>query len=151
MTAGPSRKRAILATLTALLAVAWALPGCGGSSEAAPLKESQFVRQANAICRDGEDELKKALREATESAGGEPEQAGLVTEAALPSIQKMTEELADLGVPVGDEKVVQEILAGFERGIETLEEDPTDVPSDIAAFNKATESAEAYGLTSCGI
>jgi hypothetical protein len=145
-------KQVVLPAFAALLAIASAMPGCGSSSEAAPLKKPQFVQQANAICRNWEDERKKALKEATEqSAGGEPELTSTVMEAVLPSIQKMTDELAELGAPRGDEKKVQGIIAEFERGIETLEEEPAEVPTDVAAFSKATEAAEAYGLTSCGI
>lgn len=138
----------MLSTVAVLLAV---IPGCGDSTEAAPLKKPQFIQQANEICRHSEDERKRALREATEQSAGEPDQADLVTEAALPPIRTMTDELAELGAPRGDEKEVEEIVAGFERGIEMLEEAPTDVPANMAAFGEATEAAEAYGLISCGI
>jgi hypothetical protein len=147
----PRAIRAVLAF--AALAVGGSLIlGCGGSSDAAPLKKAQFVRQADEICRAAEDERKKALKEATEqSPDGEPGQVDLVMEAVLPSIQTMTEELAELGAPRGDEKQVKEIVAAFERGIATLEDAPTDVPADLIAFTEATEAAEVYGLPSCGI
>lgn len=125
--------------------------GCGGSGQAAPLKKPQFIQQADAICRHAESELETAIGEATKKGAGEMGQADLVTEVALPSMQNMTEELADLGVPVGDEKEVQRIIHAFDRGIATLEKNPTSVTADIGAFHQATDAADEYGLTDCGI
>jgi hypothetical protein len=147
-----SRKSAIYTAAIALLAAGLLAAGCGGSGSAAPLKKPQFVREANAICANAVDEREKALSDATkEGSDSEPGQAALVTEVALPPVQKMSEELADLGVPVGDEKEVQAIVKAFERGIATVEKDPTSVNGVIGAFAEASKLAEAYGLTSCAI
>jgi hypothetical protein len=136
------------AASSAALAIALIAAGCGGSGESAPLKKPQFVTQANSICRNAEAERDTALREAASS---NPEVAALATETALPPIQKMTEELGELGPPVGHEKEVGAIIGAFEKGIKSVEANPSDVASDVSAFTRANELAEEYGLTDCQI
>lgn len=143
-------KVAYARSLTALL-VALLVAGCGGSGSAAPaapLKKPQFVQQANSICKNAEAERNEAMREAVD---GEPEAAEFVTEAALPPVQQMTEELGDLGAPVGDQKEAQAIIGAFEAGIKKIEADPTDLTAGVGAFDHANKLALEYGLVDCTI
>jgi hypothetical protein len=140
-------KAAYVGTIMALM-VALAAAGCGGSGTPDPLKKSEFIAQADAICRTANSERTKAMREAASS---ESEATELVTETALPPIQKMTEELSGLGPPVGDQKEVQAIISAFEQGIKKIEADPTNLHSVVHAFDKADELSEAYGLVDCTI
>jgi hypothetical protein len=131
----------------ALLAAGLVFSGCG-SGDPAPLPEKQFVEQANAICRAAERE-----RDAASKAGAEEglKEADFVTEAVLPSIQSMTDELGGLGAPKGDEEQVEAIVTAFEEGIEKLEEEPSVQGASDAAFAKANRLAEGYGLSDCQI
>jgi hypothetical protein len=119
---------------------------CGGSSSADPLAKPQFLREADAICRDAESERDEALKEA----GVESTPADLLTTLVSP-IEEMIGELDDLGSPVGDDKEVQAIIDAFERGVEKLQANPEDVGADIAAFAEANKLSEKYGLTDCRI
>lgn len=134
--------------LLATLMLAFIVAGCGDSSEAKPLKKSQFVEEANSICRDAAAERNDAMREA---AGGNPEAAEFVNETILPPIQQMAEELSDLGAPVGDEKEVRAIVAAFEKGVKKVEADPSDLSAGVTAFDHADELALDYGLVDCTI
>lgn len=140
-------KITLLSVLMALMLVL-AVAGCGGSSEAKPLKKSQFVEEANSICKDAAAERGEAMREA---ADGDPDAAEFATETALPPVQHMAEELGDLGAPVGDEKEVQAIVVAFEKGVKKVEADPANPSVGVTAFDHADELALEYGLADCTI
>jgi hypothetical protein len=125
--------------------------GCGGSAKAVPLTKSEFLKEGGAICKSADRQREEELKKATAEGGSEPNQADMVTQVALPSAREMTEALAGLEPPAGDEKEVQAIIAAFEHGIETVESAPTNVSASMNAFAEATKAAEGYGLANCGI
>lgn len=135
------------AAVAALIAMS-AIAGCGGSDEPESLKKPQFVEQANSICENSESDRNEAMQDAADGEAGGAESA---TEAALPSIQEMIEELSDLGPPAGDEQEVQAIIAAFEDGAKKLEAGPAELASTVGAFERADQLAEEYGLTACAI
>lgn len=143
-----TRIRGLWATWAVALAAALIFAGCGGSGKPDPLKKSEFIAQADSICKSANSEREEALKEVAKS---EPEATQLVNETALPPIQKMTEELSGLGPPVGDEKEVHAIISAFEQGVKKIEADPTNLSAAVGAFDKADELAEAYGLVDCTI
>jgi hypothetical protein len=140
------REKGILfALVTALLAAL--VVGCGGSSsDAAPLKKSQFVKQADEVCASAQKERADQRGELTESedAGGE------LMQTLLEPVETMTDDLAELGPPVGQEKEVEAIIAAYQQGISKLEAEP-NAPDASTAFDKANEMAEGYGLSDCVI
>jgi hypothetical protein len=131
---------ALAAVLLAAVAV-----GCGGSSEAAPLKKAQFIKQGNAICATAQAEREGQRKELSEQAS-ESE----VMQTLLAPVESMTEELDDLGVPVGQEEQVDAIVSAYEDGAAKLEADPGGTDS-VAAFDTANKLAADYGLTGCAI
>jgi hypothetical protein len=133
-----------MGSLVAVLLV----PGCGGSSSGSgSLTKTEFITAANAICSSAEEERKEALQ----GVSGENPEAVELTNSALPAVEKMTEELGDLGPPPGDGQKVQEIVAAYEAGIKRIEADPGNLTAAINAFTKANQLAEDYGLTDCAI
>lgn len=78
------------------------------------------------------------------------EEAEVVSEALVSPVQAMAEELGDLGVPNGDEKQVEAIVAAFEAGVAKVEADPVGSESGLS-FAKANELALEYGLTDCTV
>jgi hypothetical protein len=129
--------------------------GCGGGGEADPLSKTAFVKQGNSICAQAIAERESAMSDTSkeitqEELSSEAELEKFVTDAALPPVQQMAEELGDLGAPKGDEKKVEAIVTGFEGGVEKGEADPNSVVSG-AAFAGANKLALAYGLTECQI
>lgn len=126
--------------------------GCGGSSEAAPLKKPQFVQQANAICMTAQGEReaqgKELEKQGGESGGSEDTEAAM--EQILEPVETMVGELSDLGPPKGEEQQVEAIVEAYEEGISALEADPGGADS-VSAFDKANGLAEDYGLFECTI
>lgn len=146
-----NRARGLLA-LTAMALVVVAAVGCGGSSEAAPLKRSAFIKQGNAICAETQAERADQEEELKDESGesGDSEEAEAVMGVLLGPVDKMTDELGNLGAPAGQEKEVEAIIAAFEKAASNLEEQPTG-PKAVSAFDEANQMAVAYGLSECAI
>lgn len=143
-------KRFVFAGAVAGLLAVLAL-GCGGSSDAAPLKKPQFVAQAEEICATAQteqDELGKEFSKQGASDGSEDQEA--VMQEILEPVEKMSEGLADLGPPKGQEKEVEAIIAAYEDGIAKLEAEPAG-EGTASVFDKANKLAEGYGLHGCTI
>lgn len=138
--------RLLHAALLALALLALVVAGCGGSSDAAPLKKSQFVKEADQICATAQQERAGQKEELTESEDSGEE----IMQLLLEPVQKMTDELGDLGPPEGQEKEVEAIIAAYEEGIAQLEAEPGG-PEAVSAFDKANGLAEGYGLSGCTI
>lgn len=143
---GESRRARARATFLFALLVAAMLAGCGGPDQ---LTKAQFIRQGNEICVSGIKEREASLAAVVKEAEGEPGPTEAV-EGALSPIKEMVDELNGLGVPKGDEKEVEAIIAGFEEGIEAIEANPKQALGG-ASFQAADEAATAYGLNECAI
>lgn len=141
-------RRGAWLTMVAVVLLSMLAIGCGGSSEAAPLKKAQFVKQGNQVCATMQAERDSQSKEAQKQLSGADEAEAM--SFALEPIEEMIDELGELGPPVGQEKEVEAIIASFEQGVSQLEADPTG-PGSVSAFEKADEKAAAYGLTECAI
>lgn len=144
-------ERIFLAGIALALIAALAI-GCGGSSQAAPLKKAQFITQADAICAAAQGEREAQGKEVAEqgSSSGGSEEAEAVMQMLLEPVAKMTEELGELGPPKGEEKQVEAIVEGYEEGVSKLEADPAG-PESVSAFDQANKLAAEYGLSNCAI
>jgi hypothetical protein len=120
--------------------------GCGGSSQPEALTKPEFLKQANAICAEAQEERaaqSKGLSESDSSA-----EAGM--QQLLEPVEKMTGELGDLGPPAGDQKEVEAIVAAYEDGTAALEAEPAGAEA-ASAYAQANKLAAMYGLTDCSI
>jgi len=138
------------------VALAAAVAGCGGdddsgSTAAAPTK-AQFVKEADAICAKGNEEISAQIKES--GIDGEPSEAQLievVEEIVIPETAKQGEQISELTPPEGDEETVEEITTALAEGVAEAEEDPAAVTAGgDGPFTEATDLAKAYGLTVCG-
>jgi hypothetical protein len=144
----------VLIAIIAVLALAATAAGCGGGGEPDPLSKTAFVKQGNEICVHATDEREAAMKEVFKdgSQGSSDEELEhYVSDAVVPPIQDMTDELDGLGVPKGEEKQVEAMLNDFEVGIEKLESDPSSSLNPTDVFAKAYKMALANGLTDCTI
>lgn len=149
-----------LIALTAV-AVVLAITGCGGDDEeadtgatgatgvsGAALTSSQFIAQADAICRSGGetiDEAAAAFDQAPE--GAELEQ--FVDETIVPALQAQHDGIAALPAPEGQEDDIESLLSSIQDGIDEIEENPETLTED-SIFNDANEQAAELGLNECG-
>ena len=149
-------------TLVAVFA-AGAMLGRGGSDEPsntsgeAPTK-AEFIKQADAICQDAQDELGEFREAEPESLD---ELADLVAEAAR-ATDPLVDDFRALGAPEGDEEVVNEYLSLVEQNaalLRRLEEaaeagDTSEVQTYLEDLRDIAERqeglAQGYGFEVCG-
>lgn len=166
-----SQRKTVL-MLAALLALAALVAGCGGggsssgstsdttsteggeSSGEAPTKAA-FIKEADKICTDDEDELNEEItafaKEKGISTSEEPSEAlqvELFQELVLPNIAKQAEELAALTPPEGDEATIEDLTDTLAEEVAEAEEE-TGLPGE-ETLKGATDKAKAYGFKSCG-
>jgi hypothetical protein len=169
-------KRRLVVALFALLAVVLVAAGCGGGGSSssstsgsdttggsttesdsggeAPTKAT-FIKEADKICTDDEDELneeisafakEKGISTKTEPAKGL--QIELFHNLVLPNIAKQAEELADLTPPEGDEATIEDLTDTLAKEVAEAKKAQGAAGT---ALQGATEKAQAYGLKTCGI
>jgi hypothetical protein len=151
-----------LALIAALAAVALVVVGCGttddGTTEAtASLTKAEFIKQGNAICAAGNEELDSQFEEFSEENDiGENEEPSqeLQEEAAetilVPGVSTQLEELRALGTPEGDGGEADAILTGAEEALEEIEDDPSKAFDAGTGFDQVNKESREYGLTVCG-
>jgi hypothetical protein len=169
-------KRRLVVALFALLAVVLVAAGCGGggssssstsgsdttsgsttesdSGGAAPTK-AVFIKEADEICTNDEDELNEEItafaKEKGISTKTEPAkdlQIELFHNLVLPNIAKQAEEIAALTPPEGDEETIEDLTDTLSEEVAAAE-DESGLPSD-STLKGATDKAKAYGFKSCG-
>jgi hypothetical protein len=164
-------KRKLALALIAVLALAAVVAGCGGGSSSsgssspetstsgaggeAPTK-AVFIKEADAICGEDEDELVEEVETFAEEKGTEIKkeepskalQAELFREVVLPNIARQAEEIAALTAPEGDEETIEELTDTLSSEVAEAEEESGTPAQDTLAG--ATKMAKAYGFKTCG-
>lgn len=131
------------------------MAGCGGDDESSSLSKAEFTKEADAICARQEEKKNKDLIAAYKKYGeegrkGKKAQADFILEAALPPIAQMTEELADLGAPSGEEDKVEAMVQALEEEIQNIEDDPIGTATGkVGDFDKANKLAKELNLKAC--
>ncbi len=130
--------------------------GCGGgdsgSSTSAALSKEEFISQADAICKQGNQDINAAGKEIF--GGGKPTQDQIdqfVNDSVIPSIQGQVDDIRALTPPAGDEDTINNLLDDVESALDQAKSDPTVLTGNGSGpFAKANEEAQAYGLKECG-
>lgn len=149
--------RKVVAITAGVLAVLAVGAGCGGDDDSSSLTKAEFVKQADAICKKQEEKKNNELTAAYEKLGkekkeGKKEQEAVITDVALPPISQMTEELADLGAPEGEEEKVEEMVGAFEEEVQKIEDDPAGtLTGKVGTFDEANKLAKDFGLKDCSL
>lgn len=153
--------RATAVIIVGLFAAGLVWAGCGGSSDsssevtASSLSKAQFIKQADAACKKGEEEVQsdfKAFASENENLANPTEDqfSELIETVLVANVEQELEDIRALGAPSGDEEKVEAILAAREEGVEEAEAQPKRaVESSLAGFEKANGLAKAYGLEAC--
>lgn len=132
-----------------------ALSACGSSDETTTtaLSKAAFLKQGNAICRKGNEEIGKAAEKEFPQSGGKPSNKKLeqfASDTIIPNIEGQVQQISELPAPEGDGEQVDAIVEEAEASLETVKEDPSLMIKDSEdPFAKTNELANAYGLTVC--
>jgi predicted outer membrane protein len=155
----------LIAVLAGGLAVlALAIAGCGGDDDdeaaASPITKAEFIKQADAACKKGEQQTQVAFgafvaeRRQEGEASLKPNQetySELVDAALVPQVEQEVAELRELGAPAGDEEQVDAFVDAREEAIELAEANPSaSVTDGSKIFGKSDTLAAEYGLKICG-
>jgi hypothetical protein len=125
------------------------LAACGSDDD--ELTKAEFLKQGNAICRDGNKEIDAAADKAF-SSDQRPSNAELekfAEDTLIPSVEGQIDDLRDLTPPSADEDQVNAILDEADTALDETKADPAIVASNQDPFKKANQLAESYGLTEC--
>jgi hypothetical protein len=134
----------------AVLAVGLVAAGCGGGED--HLTKAEFLKQGNAVCKKGNDQIDKA---ANQTFGKKhPSQAELNTfanDTLIPVVQQEIDGIRDLNPPSEDADQVNAIVDEAQAALDKGKDDPSLLTSEKAdPFKKANQLANDYGLKECG-
>jgi hypothetical protein len=131
------------------------LSACGdGGSTSAMISKAEFLKQGNAICKNGNKQIQAAAEQQFPKSSGRPSQAEQVkfaTQTVIPNIQHQIDAIKALGAPEGDEATVETITSEAQSALDEAKKDPTVLASNgPGIFAKADKFANSYGLNACG-
>lgn len=137
-----------------VLALAFAVAGCGGDDDQPALTKAEFIKQADKICEEADQARYKVIASVTK---GKVSQENLkfdnekeILVEGLEPTQKQAEELRELGAPEGDEETIEAYLDTLEESVAEAEAGTlSDLDKVKNPFTKPDEMAEAYGFKVC--
>jgi hypothetical protein len=144
-------KRLVPLVVTGLALVS----GCGGGPE--PIAKDEYLKRARTICREGNQELATATREAFKDLkqGEKPTAEQLeryARDVVVPMVRQQVKDLRDLPDPKGAGDQVDEIYDAFDRALDRIDQQPsllTDNPDIFGLFKEADDLSKKYGFPVC--
>ena len=131
-----------------VLGTALVAAGCGGGDD--ELTKSEFIAQADAICKQGNKRIDAAAEKIFNSKQP-PTQAEtnkFATETLIPDIQRQVDEVRDLNEPSDDSDQVNAFLDSAQAELDKGKEDPSYITSN-KSFSKTNKLGKAYGFKVC--
>jgi membrane protein involved in colicin uptake len=103
--------------------------GCGGGdSETTAITKAQFVKKAEAVCKETQEDVEdrflsfmKRVEARNEKGGSKANLDTRVKDVYLPAVKNEHEKLVALGAPEADAKEIEEFLGGLADGQEAME------------------------------
>jgi hypothetical protein len=134
------------------------LVACGDDGGGKTLSKKDFVEQANAMCKTGNDEVNKVFEDAfpNPDESSDPKLAGdLFLKKALPRLRRLTADLRDLKPPKEMQKEVAKLLDDVDAVIDDVEKQVKKDPEAYFSqeedpFADVNQRARDLGLTVCG-
>jgi hypothetical protein len=149
----------------AAFAAALVMAGCGGAGggDEATLSKAEFIKRADAICTKADEtqigEFGAYLRAhpgTGQKFGQLKVQAKVLKAIAYPSILKEVEDIEALGVPTGDEKTIDALIAAIKTATKEAEKDPRKSVAELPngknptySFRKVEKLGNEYGFNAC--
>ncbi|MDX6624525.1 MAG: hypothetical protein QOE75_2457 [Solirubrobacterales bacterium] len=148
----------LMGTLLAAVVVA-SCGGTDGSDTTSSVTKAEFVKQASSICtktaakRDAAAlALFKEQRKRGEPSAKELQKRmeEVVSEAVLPALDHMTDELAELDAPTDGQEQVDAMIDAYREAIQEAESELTAVANgDSDPLSQPRKLAIAYGVKAC--
>jgi len=152
--------KALLVAIAALVALAALIAGCGGgddtTDETVTLTKTEFIKQADQICEEGNKSINTGVDQFAEEKGTTPEkltkdqQEEFVEQVVAGDIRTQAEEIGDLGAPSGDEEQIEQMVDAVESAADEIEDEPELLFGKTNPLAEGTKLAKDYGLKVCG-
>jgi hypothetical protein len=132
--------------------------GKASDGNATQLSKTAFIKQADAICAEGREELSAAAQSVFGAKDDEREglELGLVGDVLVPVLETEIDDLRAMGAPPGDEEEVDKIVDEMEEVLQVAEEEPQAfiLPPDPSIkwrdpWRAADKRAGEYGFREC--
>jgi hypothetical protein len=151
-------RRRLVGSLGALLlgTVVVGLLGCGGSDGGSSLTKAEFIKKANVVCLNGNEERYEAKAQKAEELHLQPGETGTAADhrelaaAALAPYAQTTERLQEL-VPSSQAEKLEPLIKAREEVAETVMANIGNVKVIFPAIQKANVLATRYGLDECTV
>jgi hypothetical protein len=152
-----SRVRPLPARLTALVALgalAVVPAACGGDDDDGEVTKEQFIENADAICKETNEDIQQSLSDLSDDATNE-EAADVALERAVPRFREQIEQLRDLDPPAADAEEIEALWDDLDASTDELEAKLRDDPdgaftTEFDPFSDESEFAAEFGFTECG-
>jgi hypothetical protein len=146
-----SRRQCASIVVSVLILALVGVTGCGssGDSATAALPQATFIKRAEAICEQAEqEEFKSTVAYTKEHPSSKEEE--WVAPIFVPAVEEQLRQLKALGAPEGEESSIDSMLAELGTAIEVTKADPKKVlqPS-TNPFEKYDKLAKKNGLVAC--
>ncbi len=113
----------------------------------AAISKADFLVQANALCTT----FQETLDAAAVGVSTEAEEAELITNVLVPELRSTLDAIRALGIPEGDEALLNGLFDETNALLDTFATDPTALMSAPAnPFAETNAQLVEYGLTVCG-
>lgn len=150
--------KGLLVALCASVGLLALIAGCGGgdsTDSGAPLTKAEFIKQGDAICKEGNEESRPELEEFADEQGFEVEKMSkaqleeAVTQVLVPNLEQQAEELDALEPPVSERAEVKAIIDSLEEATAEIKKAPSEFVEGTP-LAKTIRLENAYGFKACG-
>jgi hypothetical protein len=151
-----------MTVLVLALALALLSSGCGGSGDGSDdssgistssIGKSEFVDQANAICKKGKKELLRDIVEYQKKNINEfsvKVVSGAARKVIKPDLEAQIAKMSELGAPEGDAEEIQRFFTSLLRGVDEIAaEKPPTFEEAEPKLQDAGDTARRYGIDEC--
>jgi hypothetical protein len=153
-----------IAVLLGIVVIAVVAAGCGSGGDGTTdttvvvLTKTEFIKQGDAICKNGGESLSQEAEEFAEENNIDIEkptkkqQEEVIETVVGPALQAQADELRELGAPDGEEAKTSAIFDALETGAEELEDNPGALleSGGKGPLDKSRELATEFGFKECG-
>lgn len=144
--------------LLAVLALLLSIAGCGGGSGDDTLTQQEFTEELKEVCVNGREARRVFLRDVAKEYYEERETPPTNAYQAknllklMSIVQDTTAEIADIGLPEGNEKEVEEWIRLREEAAAKVEASPIGTRDNLQAlFESSYAKARALGVGTCDL
>ncbi|MFL5340390.1 MAG: hypothetical protein ACJ8F7_09585 [Gemmataceae bacterium] len=130
--------------------------GCGAGDSSSSLTKAEFIKKANQLCKQTDEESAFAKDKEQKELGLEPGEAAnaaqhkQIVEASVVPYEKATDELKEL-VPSNQVEKLEPMIEAREAVAEVVRSTSGSSPANFAAMRTANVNALQLGLDECAI